>query len=81
MAALANFERADLLLKIAELVKRDRSEFAHLICSETGKPIREARVEADRCPQTLIAAAHAARELRGEVVPMDFAPGVKAGWR
>jgi acyl-CoA reductase-like NAD-dependent aldehyde dehydrogenase len=75
MAALANFERADLLLKIAELIKRDREEFTHLICSETGKPIREARVEADRCPQTLIAAAHAARELRGEVVPMDFSPG------
>jgi acyl-CoA reductase-like NAD-dependent aldehyde dehydrogenase len=75
MAALANFERADLLLRIAELLKRDRAEFAQLICSETGKPIREARVEADRCPQTLIAAAHEARELRGEVVPMDFSPG------
>jgi acyl-CoA reductase-like NAD-dependent aldehyde dehydrogenase len=75
MAALANFERADLLLKIAELLKRDRAEFAQLICSETGKPMREARVEADRCPQTVIAAAHEARELRGEVVPMDFAPG------
>jgi acyl-CoA reductase-like NAD-dependent aldehyde dehydrogenase len=75
VSALANFERADLLLKIAELIKRDRAEFIQLVCSETGKPIREARVEVDRCPQTLIAAAHEARALRGEVVPMDFAPG------
>lgn len=75
MAALANYERADLLLKIAGLVKRDAAEFAQLISSESGKPIREARVEADRCPQTLVASAHEARQLRGEVVPMDFAPG------
>jgi acyl-CoA reductase-like NAD-dependent aldehyde dehydrogenase len=75
MAALANFERADLLIRIAELIKRDRAEFAQLVASETGKPIREARVEVDRSPQTLLAAAHEARQLRGEVVPMDFAPG------
>lgn len=75
MSALANFERADLLLKIAGLINRDRAEFVQLVCSETGKPIREARVEVDRCPQTLIAAAHEARQLRGEVVPMDFTPG------
>lgn len=75
MGALANFERADMLLKIAELLKRDSDEFAHILCSETGKPIREARVEAERCPQTLIASAHEARQLHGEVVPMDFAPG------
>src|SRR5579884_936877 len=77
MAALANYERAELLLKIAALLDRDREEFAHILSSETGKPIREARVEADRCPQTLIAAAHEARQLHGEVVPMDFAPGGK----
>jgi len=75
MAELANFQRADLLTKLAELIKRDRAEFAQLIASETGKPIREARVEVDRCPQTVLAAAHEARQLRGEVVPMDFAPG------
>jgi succinate-semialdehyde dehydrogenase/glutarate-semialdehyde dehydrogenase len=77
MACLANYERADLLLRIAELVRRDAAEFTQLVCSETGKPIREARVEVDRCPQTLIAAAHEARQLQGEVVPMDFFAGGK----
>jgi len=77
MAALANFERADLLQKIAEYVRRDRDEYTQIVCSETGKPVREARVEVDRAPQTLLAAAHEARQLRGEVVPMDFAPGAQ----
>ena len=75
MASLANFERAGLLLKIADLIKRDLADFAHAIASESGKPIREARTEADRSTQTLIAAAHEARQLSGEVVPMAFAPG------
>ncbi len=77
MAALANYERAELLLRLADELKKDESELAHLICSETGKPIKEARIEASRSVNTLIAAAHAARELHGEVVPMDFAPGGK----
>ena len=72
MAALSNYERADLLLKIREYLLRDAEEFTRLICVETGKPIKEARIEANRCGETLLAAAHEARQLHGEVVPMDF---------
>jgi len=74
MAALANFERADLLDRIREGVRQNAEEFSQLVCSETGKPIKEARVEVDRCQQTLLAASIEARQLHGEVVPMDFAP-------
>jgi acyl-CoA reductase-like NAD-dependent aldehyde dehydrogenase len=73
MREMANYERADLLLRIGELIRRDLAEYAHLICAETGKPIREARVEAERSLSTVQAAAHEARQLHGEVVPMDFA--------
>ncbi len=72
MAAMSNYERADLLLKIREYLLRDTDEFARLVCMETGKPIKEARIEAQRSGETLIAAAHEARQLHGEVVPMDF---------
>jgi acyl-CoA reductase-like NAD-dependent aldehyde dehydrogenase len=72
MRALSNYERADLLMRVRDLVRRDLAEYTQLICAETGKPIREARVEAERGLQTLEAAAHEARQLRGEVVPMDF---------
>jgi len=77
MRALANYERADLLLRLVELVRRDLADFARLIASETGKPIREARLEVERGIQTLIASAEAARSLCGEVVPMDAAPAGK----
>lgn len=72
MRELANHERADLLLRVGELIRRDLAEYAQLICAETGKPIKEAKVEAERGLQTLIAAAHEARQLHGEVVPMEF---------
>ena len=75
MAALANHERADLLLRIAGELRGDEAQLAQLICSESGKPMKEARVEASRSVNTLIAAAHEARQVHGEVIPMDFTPG------
>jgi len=77
MAALSNAERSDLLLRAAALLKRDAGEFSELLTLETGKPIKEARVEADRGQQTLIASAIAARELAGEAIPIDAAPAGK----
>ena len=74
VAALSNFQRAELLENIAQLIRRDKADFSALITAETGKPIREAQMEVDRSVQTLIASATAARELRGEVVPLDSAP-------
>ncbi len=74
MRRLANCERAELLDRIREVLGRDREEFARLIAAETGKPIREARVEAERALQTLLASAEVARNWRGEVVPIDGAP-------
>ena len=73
MRELANCERADLLMRVHDLMQRDLAEFGRLICAETGKPVKEARIEAERCLSTLFAAAHEARQVRGEVVPMDFA--------
>ncbi len=73
MREMGNCDRADLLLRIADLMKRDVAQYAQLVCAETGKPAREARVEAERSIATLLAAAHEARQLHGEVVPMDFA--------
>jgi acyl-CoA reductase-like NAD-dependent aldehyde dehydrogenase len=74
MAGMTNFQRAELLDRVAQLLRRDRAEFASLLCAETGKPIREAQTEVDRAVQTTMASAGAARELRGEVIPIDAAP-------
>src|ERR1035438_2713549 len=80
MAALTLYERAELLEKMRRLLERDSTEFSLLVCYESGKPIREARTEVDRCQQTLIASADAARNLRGEVIPMEAAPVGKGRW-
>src|SRR5258708_25305964 len=63
MAALVNHQRADLLLRLAEELRKDESELARRICVETGKPIKEARMEASRSVSTVVAAAHEARQL------------------
>ena len=77
MRELSNYERADLLLRVGELIRRDLAEYTQIVCSETGKPIKEAKVEVERALQTLIAAAHEARQLHGEVVPMEFSAAGK----
>jgi acyl-CoA reductase-like NAD-dependent aldehyde dehydrogenase len=77
MASLANHQRAELLLRLAAEVKKDEPDLTERICAETGKPVKEARIEASRSVDTLIAAAHEARQLHGEVVPMDFAAGAE----
>lgn len=80
MAGLTLAERAELLDRIRSLVAQHADEFARLIVSECGKPLREARVEVERSQQTLIASADAARSLHGEVIPMEAAPTGKGRW-
>lgn len=77
MAAMTNAERSDMLLRLHAGMSAELADFARIICDETGKPIKEARVEADRSLQTLLASAIEARNLRGEVVPIDGAPSAK----
>lgn len=77
MAAMSNAERSDLLFRLHAILTREVAEIGRLICVESGKPIKEARVEADRGLQTLLTAAIEARQLRGEVVPIDGAPVAK----
>lgn len=77
MAALSNAERSDLLFRVHSLMTEELDDFVRVICNETGKPIKEARVEADRALQTLLDSAIQARNLRGEVIPIDGAPAGK----
>lgn len=80
MASLTLAERAELIDRLRGLLAQHADEFARLIASETGKPLREARVEVERSQQTLLASADAARSLRGEVIPMEASPTGKGRW-
>ena len=80
MAALTLYERAQVLDRLRELLADHAEEFARLIASESGKPIREARIEVERGQQTLLASADAARGLHGDVVPLEATPSGKGRW-
>jgi acyl-CoA reductase-like NAD-dependent aldehyde dehydrogenase len=74
MAEMTNAERSALLMRLHAIVQRDLAAFTNDLCLETGKPLVECRVEADRCLQTILAAATEALRLSGEAVPMDAHP-------
>ena len=74
MAALAAFERAEILSRISRLLAENRDEVARTLAGEVGKPIRDALTETDRATMTFQIAAEAARNISGEVIPLDLAP-------
>jgi acyl-CoA reductase-like NAD-dependent aldehyde dehydrogenase len=67
-------ERSAILRKAAARLAAEAEEFARTISSESGKPLKEARVEVERAVSTLEFSAEEARRLAGEVVPMEAAP-------
>jgi acyl-CoA reductase-like NAD-dependent aldehyde dehydrogenase len=66
--------RAKILARVADELARRHDEAARLICAEAGKPMKAARVEAQRAVSTYTFAAVEARKLAGDVVPMDASP-------
>lgn len=75
MAEMPAYERSDILEKVAGFLKADREECAKMIAKEAAKPLKAARAEVDRTIMTYTFAAHEARRIHGETVPMDAAPG------
>jgi acyl-CoA reductase-like NAD-dependent aldehyde dehydrogenase len=67
-------ERARILDRVAQLLAERHDEAARLISAEAGKPMKAARVEAQRAVSTYTFAAVEARRLTGETVPMDASP-------
>jgi acyl-CoA reductase-like NAD-dependent aldehyde dehydrogenase len=68
---LTNAERAEILRRARLLLLARQEEMAQVIASESGKPLREARMEAERASHTLLFSSEEASRLAGEVVPMD----------
>jgi acyl-CoA reductase-like NAD-dependent aldehyde dehydrogenase len=64
-------ERAAVLDRAAELVRDRVDDLALTISAEAGKPLKTARVEAQRCVDTLTFAGVEARKLTGGTVPME----------
>lgn len=69
---------------VASKLKEQREEFANVLCDEVGKPIAYARIEVDRCIETIILSAETMRTLSGETINTDaMSSGRKAQayWR
>ena len=68
---LPQWKRAEILDRAAAALASRTEDFARCIALEAAKPIRTARIEAQRAVSTLQFSAAAARQLAGEVVPLD----------
>jgi acyl-CoA reductase-like NAD-dependent aldehyde dehydrogenase len=70
-APLPAHERARILDATARLLAERQEEAARIVCAEAGKPLKAARVEAQRAVSTFTFSAVEARKLAGDAVPMD----------
>jgi acyl-CoA reductase-like NAD-dependent aldehyde dehydrogenase len=68
---LPAWRRAEILDTAARALRERVDDFARIIADEAAKPIKTARIEATRAVSTFTFAATAARDLAGEIVPMD----------
>ena len=64
-------ERARILRHIAELMKRDRGQLADLESRDTGKPLRQARADADVAIRYFEFYAGAVEVLYGDTIPVS----------
>jgi acyl-CoA reductase-like NAD-dependent aldehyde dehydrogenase len=75
MAKMPAHERASILEKVASLLEQRKEEMARILALEAAKPLKTARGEIARTIQTYKFSATEARQIHGETVPLDAAPG------
>jgi acyl-CoA reductase-like NAD-dependent aldehyde dehydrogenase len=72
---LASWERETVLERVAAAIADRREELARTVALEGGKPLKHARLEADRAAFAFRIAAEEAKRIYGEIVPLDWIPG------
>lgn len=70
-AAAPGYQRADQLRRVQALVRERSDVIARAITGDTGKPIKDARVEVRRSAETLGFCADEAIRIEGKHVPLD----------
>ena len=70
-------QRCDWLLDVAEKLREAKEDIAKTITDEVGKPIQFARVEVERCIETVTLAAETMRTMHGETINTDAMPSGK----
>lgn len=70
-AAMASYERSNVLTRISRALEARRGEFERALVMEVGKPIRDARTELDRAINTFGLGAEETGRITGEYLPLD----------
>src|SRR5262249_48783155 len=73
---LSPYERYTILRRAAELAEGHAADLVESIVAESGFTVSDARTELHRSIQTLLLSAEEAKRIRGEMVPLEGAPGV-----
>lgn len=64
-------QRCSWLLDVAQKLKENKEDIAKTITDEVGKPITFARIEVDRCIETVTLSAETMRTMHGETINTD----------
>jgi acyl-CoA reductase-like NAD-dependent aldehyde dehydrogenase len=71
-------QRCSWLLDVAQKLRENKEDIAKTITDEVGKPITYARIEVERCIETITLSAETMRTMGGETINTDaFASGKK----
>ncbi len=77
MAAMASYERQNVLMHCVSRFKERFDELAYALCVEAGKPIKDSEGEVTRLIDTFRIAAEESVRMTGEVQPLDISPRAK----
>jgi acyl-CoA reductase-like NAD-dependent aldehyde dehydrogenase len=84
MAAMASYERQNVLMHCVSRFKERFDELAYALCVEAGKPIKDSEGEVTRLIDTFRIAAEESVRMTGEVQPLDISPrarGYQGMWK
>jgi acyl-CoA reductase-like NAD-dependent aldehyde dehydrogenase len=65
------WRRAQILERASHLIEENAEQIARLIANESGKPLKDARIEASRGASTFRWAAEESKRTAGEIIEMD----------
>jgi len=77
---LPTYVRQRVLRAVAGQLAQRKEEFARTIAQEAGKPLKAARVEAERAVMTFTVAAEEAARIYGEWLPLDLMEAAAGRW-
>jgi acyl-CoA reductase-like NAD-dependent aldehyde dehydrogenase len=77
MAALPAYERAQLLLRIADLIEAEAGDLARLLAAENGKPVFQTVEEVKAAIRIFRGFAGEATRLFGRQIPLGAVPGLE----